>query len=299
MSSTDLNMSNFTIPSRFVMTSQIFPQNYEPELVSRESNEKQCNYPLMFYLKISANLYVDKDGDELDLVGQWTHEQYVDGDKLLNDYTNKKEVEEILIQANVPFADIDVKEILECASYMAHDTENINKDVLQIGLEYEIFDHDMCQHVIMDFDSEASEWTHGHNVECEKLTNDNTNRQEIETMLHEANVPVELDIITEILDCASRMAHDESNKNKCLLRMDILVDIFDEGFNDDDDMDEADYILYNLKNRKFNDDSQCSVCLEEFGSDVTCTPCSHIFHEDCITKWLNKNISCPLCRYAF
>ncbi|XP_059310196.1 RING-H2 finger protein ATL66-like [Lycium ferocissimum] len=46
-----------------------------------------------------------------------------------------------------------------------------------------------------------------------------------------------------------------------------------------------------------NDD--CIVCLEEIGkeSEVLCTPCSHIFHGECITKWLEKSHYCPLCRF--
>ncbi|KAI3709571.1 hypothetical protein L2E82_39337 [Cichorium intybus] len=42
----------------------------------------------------------------------------------------------------------------------------------------------------------------------------------------------------------------------------------------------------------------CIVCMEGFHS--TCTskraPCGHIYHFDCITKWLSLHNSCPLCR---
>ncbi|KAJ6677857.1 F6A14.12 PROTEIN-RELATED [Salix viminalis] len=45
--------------------------------------------------------------------------------------------------------------------------------------------------------------------------------------------------------------------------------------------------------------SDCAVCLEEIsaGSEVIPMPCSHVYHSDCIVKWLQTSHSCPLCRY--
>lgn len=47
------------------------------------------------------------------------------------------------------------------------------------------------------------------------------------------------------------------------------------------------------------DSGTCSVCLEEFfkGCEVVCMPCAHIFHEDCIKKWLRTSHYCPVCRF--
>ena len=44
---------------------------------------------------------------------------------------------------------------------------------------------------------------------------------------------------------------------------------------------------------------ECSICLEEFcnGSEVMRMPCSHIYHKDCIVKWLETSHLCPLCRF--
>ncbi|KAF3448571.1 hypothetical protein FNV43_RR09284 [Rhamnella rubrinervis] len=44
----------------------------------------------------------------------------------------------------------------------------------------------------------------------------------------------------------------------------------------------------------------CAVCLEELsvGTEATCMPCSHLYHEDCILKWLQKSTLCPLCRFV-
>ncbi|KAG8383106.1 hypothetical protein BUALT_Bualt05G0150300 [Buddleja alternifolia] len=44
----------------------------------------------------------------------------------------------------------------------------------------------------------------------------------------------------------------------------------------------------------------CSICLEEFSvnnGDCEGMPCSHIFHGDCIKKWLSTSHSCPVCRF--
>ena len=42
----------------------------------------------------------------------------------------------------------------------------------------------------------------------------------------------------------------------------------------------------------------CSTCLESFtsGCDISTTPCGHVFHTSCITRWLNVNTDCPQCR---
>ncbi|GMN40283.1 hypothetical protein TIFTF001_009498 [Ficus carica] len=42
----------------------------------------------------------------------------------------------------------------------------------------------------------------------------------------------------------------------------------------------------------------CTICLEELSMVVTQMPCSHVFHKECIVRWLQSSHSCPLCRYA-
>ncbi|KAK8522902.1 hypothetical protein V6N13_115850 [Hibiscus sabdariffa] len=43
----------------------------------------------------------------------------------------------------------------------------------------------------------------------------------------------------------------------------------------------------------------CCICLEELkvGSDAALMPCAHIFHADCIQKWLYTSHYCPICRF--
>jgi len=48
-------------------------------------------------------------------------------------------------------------------------------------------------------------------------------------------------------------------------------------------------------------EKQCIICLEEFkkGDEQKTVPCFHVFHSDCINKWLTKNNSCPICKTEF
>ncbi|KAK7244643.1 hypothetical protein RIF29_39468 [Crotalaria pallida] len=59
--------------------------------------------------------------------------------------------------------------------------------------------------------------------------------------------------------------------------------------------------LERIKIEVVSDDSSamCSICLEVFsvGSEATHMPhCSHLYHHNCIVKWLNMCNTCPLCR---
>ncbi|CAL0333764.1 unnamed protein product [Lupinus luteus] len=44
--------------------------------------------------------------------------------------------------------------------------------------------------------------------------------------------------------------------------------------------------------------SICSICLDDLsiGSEATRMPCSHVYHNHCIVKWLKTCNTCPLCR---
>ncbi|KAK4441192.1 RING finger protein 11 [Sesamum alatum] len=43
----------------------------------------------------------------------------------------------------------------------------------------------------------------------------------------------------------------------------------------------------------------CSICLEEIlnGKRVCRLPCLHVYHGDCVVRWLRGSHVCPLCRY--
>ncbi|XP_043687562.1 E3 ubiquitin-protein ligase RNF12-like [Telopea speciosissima] len=44
----------------------------------------------------------------------------------------------------------------------------------------------------------------------------------------------------------------------------------------------------------------CMICMEEYvrGVEIARLPCSHIFHSECIAKWLKHKNTCPFCRFA-
>ena len=44
---------------------------------------------------------------------------------------------------------------------------------------------------------------------------------------------------------------------------------------------------------------ECSICLMEVseGQDTILLPCGHMFHDNCVTKWLKIHNTCPLCRF--
>jgi hypothetical protein len=51
-----------------------------------------------------------------------------------------------------------------------------------------------------------------------------------------------------------------------------------------------------VNNVQVQSEEICSVCLQE-DNCVNCkTNCSHHFHIDCLSGWISRNNSCPLCR---
>ena len=46
-------------------------------------------------------------------------------------------------------------------------------------------------------------------------------------------------------------------------------------------------------------EDKCPICLQKYkGTDIIKEfPCKHIFHKNCIFKWLKESNVCPLCKY--
>jgi hypothetical protein len=58
-------------------------------------------------------------------------------------------------------------------------------------------------------------------------------------------------------------------------------------------------VLKVTENDLEEENSECTICLEKLsaGDSALRIPCGHIFHEDCVRKWLQSNNQCPMCRY--
>ena len=67
---------------------------------------------------------------------------------------------------------------------------------------------------------------------------------------------------------------------------------------------ENEYIVNNkLENLILSKDinklkEECSICYEKINNieSQAIISCQHLFHDNCIKMWLNKKLSCPLCR---
>ncbi len=80
-------------------------------------------------------------------------------------------------------------------------------------------------------------------------------------------------------------------QNKCspeLLEMLDIITLTNSNIND--------YASFNEDNER----ESCSICMNPYerGNQIKVLPCNrkHIFHKECIDKWLSNNKACPTCR---
>ena len=57
-------------------------------------------------------------------------------------------------------------------------------------------------------------------------------------------------------------------------------------------------IIRKIKESEVQNSGECAICLCEFEKecDISELPCGHIFHPECISSWINKHPTCPICR---
>ena len=87
---------------------------------------------------------------------------------------------------------------------------------------------------------------------------------------------------------------------------DNVLDDDDEFMDDDYDDDGLDddiiqaYQSIKIKdiNKLAEDKRKCTICLEDYknNDDSIILPCIHIFHSECIRKWMKKKNICPICK---
>ena len=58
-------------------------------------------------------------------------------------------------------------------------------------------------------------------------------------------------------------------------------------------------ILTIFSNKQTTNFKECVICLEEMVEDqeLILIRCSHIYHKECLEKWIYKNSICPLCDF--
>lgn len=47
-----------------------------------------------------------------------------------------------------------------------------------------------------------------------------------------------------------------------------------------------------------SEDKLCSICMCDYdeGEELLMLDCSHRYHIECISKWLEKKTTCPICK---
>ena len=81
---------------------------------------------------------------------------------------------------------------------------------------------------------------------------------------------------------------------------DFIMNLIQSSINDDASVPATIEELNNLQRRTVNtdDDIQCAICLSECteGHNIISLRCNHSFHVNCITSWLQRRNTCPICR---
>ena len=74
--------------------------------------------------------------------------------------------------------------------------------------------------------------------------------------------------------------------------------ISDEQLNNQKEVDNLMKIIPHSRIEKIDNNLECIICLNIFknGDKISTLPCQHIFHYNCLKKWIYEKRSCPLCK---
>lgn len=138
----------------------------------------------------------------------------------------------------------------------------------------------------MDLSDDFEEFEEFEEVEYEEIQSENHHMDiEDEEILGEVSDPEILEIRDDLWRCTLEklpgcicLDPNFSRDSKGFKQVKGAVEI--QSYDGEDEMD------------------SCSCCLDSFlnGDEVAKMSCSHLFHGGCISTWLSKKNSCPLCR---
>ncbi|CAL5214110.1 unnamed protein product [Lathyrus oleraceus] len=116
-------------------------------------------------------------------------------------------------------------------------------------------------------------------------------------------------VLRDMKDCAKEMVALNSEELE-LMEMNVLLRVVttmeEDHYNYNGGQNVGLPARLDIDTTSSNSKDHCSICFEEFrnGShtELFYTKCSHIFHKECIAKWIYRCVngarsySCPLCR---
>lgn len=58
--------------------------------------------------------------------------------------------------------------------------------------------------------------------------------------------------------------------------------------------------MYNYFGHEIPAGAECSICMTEIeqGDEMMLTPCNHAYHKECLLRWMQEQMVCPICRAA-
>lgn len=157
--------------------------------------------------------------------------------------------------------------------------------------------------------------THDHHEEptiflrqYERCIDDITSTTDLTNIFSQLDIPIEVQslVINQILEQRYLLPITSIGSGRKLVHLEVLIRVVVDQLPDNNKEEPIyeDYlkkviIKVEEKEGRSLSPQVCSICLDEFlvGCEVTSLPCSHLYHRDCIVKWLDKSLFCPFCRF--